>query len=104
MNGEILSPGCSAVWCTAARDIKKGEELKISYIGNPLGTVGDQEDSVGTEGKERRPAKRAWLEKWFDRGCGCRICEKENVELDRLEAVEAEREKEMEQLAKELDL
>ncbi|PMD21775.1 hypothetical protein NA56DRAFT_555387, partial [Hyaloscypha hepaticicola] len=43
MNGEILSPGCSAVWCTAARDIKKGEELKISYIGNPLGTAGDRE-------------------------------------------------------------
>jgi hypothetical protein len=104
MNGEILSPGCSAVWCTAARDIKKGEELKISYIGNPLGSAGDLEDSVGTEGEEGRPAKRAWLEKWFARGCGCPICEKENVELDRLEAVEAERETEKEKLAMELDL
>lgn len=104
MNGEILSPGCSAVWCTAARDIRKGEELKISYIGNPLGTAGDREDSVGTEGEEGRPAKRAWLEKWFDRGCGCRVCEKENIEIDRLEAAEAKREKEMEQLAMKLDL
>ncbi len=103
MDGKILSPGCSAVWCTAARDIKKGEELKISYIGNPLGSEGDQADSVGTECEEGRPAKRAWLEKWFDRGCGCRICEKENVELDRLEAVEAEREKQMEKLATQLN-
>ncbi|KAE9364674.1 hypothetical protein N431DRAFT_354695 [Stipitochalara longipes BDJ] len=85
MNGEILKPGCSAVWCIAARDIKKGEELKISYVGNPLGSEGDGEDEEG------RPAKRAWLEKWFDRGCGCRICDAENVEIDRLEVVEAER-------------
>jgi hypothetical protein len=93
MDGEVLSPGCSAVWCTAARDIKKGEELKISYVGNPLGTAGDREDSIGTGGEGGRAEKRAWLEKWFDRGCGCRICEKENIEIDRLEAVEAEREK-----------
>ena len=88
MNGEILKPGCSAVWCIAAKDIKKGEELKISYVGNPLGNEEDGED-----GEDGRPGKRAWLEKWFDRGCGCRICEAENVEIDRLEAVEAEREK-----------
>jgi hypothetical protein len=97
MNGEILSPGCSAVWCTAARDIRKGEELKISYIGNPLGSKGDGEGSEGEgEADEGRHTKRAWLEKWFDRGCGCRICEKENMETDRLEAVEAEREKALE--------
>ena len=104
MNGEILSPGCSAVWCTAARDIKKGEELKISYIGNPLGSEGRHEGSVRTESEDGRAAKRAWLEKWFDRGCGCRICEKENIEIDRLEAVEAVREKAMDRLAMELDL
>jgi hypothetical protein len=97
MNGEILSAGCSAVWCTAARDIKKGEELKISYIGNPLGSEGDGEGSEGEgEADEGRHMKRAWLEKWFDRGCGCRICEKENMETDRLEAAEAEREKALE--------
>jgi hypothetical protein len=90
MNGEILKPGCSAVWCIAARDIQKGEELKISYVGNPLGSGGDGEDEEG------RPAKRAWLEKWFDRGCGCRICEEENIEIDRLEAVESKRQKTME--------
>jgi hypothetical protein len=79
MNGEILSPGCSAVWCTAARDIRKGEELKISYIGNPLDSESGSERGIGIEGEDGRPAKRAWLEKWFDRGCGCQICEKENV-------------------------
>lgn len=104
MNGEILSPGCSAVWCTAARDIKKGEELKISYIGNPLGNEGDSMRSDGPDGKDGRQAKRAWLEKWFDRGCGCRICEKENVEIDRLEAVEAAREKASEALEVEVEL
>lgn len=92
MNGEILNPGSSAVWCTAARDIEKGEELKISYVGDPLGTTGDEEGSSC----EGRSDKRVWLEKWFDRGCGCRICEAENFEMDRLEEVEAKRVREME--------
>jgi hypothetical protein len=91
MNGEVLNPGCSAVWCSAARDIKKGEELKISYIGDPLGKAVDEDCGESGEG---RPAKRAWLEKWFDRGCGCRICEEENVEMDRLEEVGARMERE----------
>lgn len=93
VNGEILNPGCSAVWCTAARDIKKGEELKVSYIGDPLG-VGDDE----TDPSKGREEKRLWLEKWFERGCGCRVCEEENVEIDRLEALQKrlERETEME--------
>ncbi|KAL2063050.1 hypothetical protein VTL71DRAFT_6122 [Oculimacula yallundae] len=70
-DGRLLQPGCSAVWCTAVRDIKKGEELKISYVGNPKGE-GDAEIGGGRDGK------RAWLSKWFDNGCGCAICEKEN--------------------------
>ena len=91
VNGEILNPGCSAVWCTAARDIKKGEELKISYIGDPLG-VGDDENDP-SKGREE---KRCWLEKWFERGCGCRVCEAENVEIDRLEALQKKLEKDVE--------
>ncbi|CZT42995.1 uncharacterized protein RSE6_02967 [Rhynchosporium secalis] len=71
MDGGYLQPGCSAVWCKAARDITKGEELKISYVGNPKGD-GDAEIGGGRDGK------RAWLGKWFDNGCGCAICEEEN--------------------------
>ncbi|KAL5315630.1 hypothetical protein ACEPPN_016499 [Leptodophora sp. 'Broadleaf-Isolate-01'] len=70
-DGELLQPGCSAVWCIAARDIKKGEELKISYVGNPKG-----DEDAGSEGG--REGKRAWLSKWFDNGCGCAICDEEN--------------------------
>ena len=57
MSGEVLSPGCSAVWCTAARDIKKGEELKISYVGNPLGIEGDFEATEGAEGEEGKTSQ-----------------------------------------------
>jgi hypothetical protein len=78
MNGEILKPGCSAVWCSAARDIKKGEELKISYIGDALGKFPDD----GEGEVEDRKAKRAWLEKWMDGGCGCAVCEEENRMVD----------------------
>jgi hypothetical protein len=63
LNKEILRPGCSAVWCNASRDVKKGEELKISYVGDPMG-----------DGKGERESKRTWMRKWFDGGCGCRIC------------------------------
>ncbi|KAH7323788.1 hypothetical protein BKA65DRAFT_598333 [Rhexocercosporidium sp. MPI-PUGE-AT-0058] len=69
--GDLLQPGCTAVWCIAARDIKKGEELKISYVSNPKG----DEDAGSGNGRE---GKRAWLSKWFDNGCGCTICEEEN--------------------------
>ncbi|KAK0117777.1 hypothetical protein ONS95_012102 [Cadophora gregata] len=73
--GGYLQPGCSAVWCFAARNIKKGEQLTISYIGNPRG------DNTVEGGRE---AKRAWLSKWFDNGCGCPRCEEENrIEADR---------------------
>lgn len=37
VNNEIHKPGESTVFCKAARNIKKGEELKISYIGDPMG-------------------------------------------------------------------
>lgn len=69
---RILRPGSSAVWCVAARAIKKGEELKISYIGNPMGQKGKKNGD--------RTSKRARLAKWFDYGCGCAVCEEENKE------------------------
>jgi hypothetical protein len=72
MNGEILRPGCSAVFCKAAKKIERGEQLFISYVGNPMG------DSKGD-----RKAKRSALEKWFEGGCGCAVCEKENREAER---------------------
>ena len=71
MNGEILRPGCSAVFCRAAKKIERGEQLFISYVGNPMG------DSKGD-----RKAKRGALEKWFEGGCGCAVCEKENSETE----------------------
>lgn len=66
-NGKVFKPGCGAVWCIAAEDVKAGEELKISYVGNPLGC--DSSD---------RKVKRNMLNKWFASGCGCTICEQEN--------------------------
>ncbi|KAK6581905.1 hypothetical protein PZA11_005602 [Diplocarpon coronariae] len=86
-DGEILQPGCSAVWCTASRNIKKGEELKISYVGNPMGDEGDKSIEGGRRGK------RAWLDKWFENGCGCRVCEEENRE-DEAQDEKGEAEKE----------
>jgi len=81
--GEVQRPGSSAVFCLASRDIKAGEELKISYVGDPMG-----DEKLKASGKESdvdarfmsRQGKRAWLEKWFDNGCGCEVCEKENEE------------------------
>jgi SET domain len=63
LSGEILRPGCSAVWCIADKDVKKGEELKISYVGTPLGH--DRRDRMN---------KRFMLTKWFHGGCGCNVC------------------------------
>ncbi|CAG8961153.1 hypothetical protein HYFRA_00002696 [Hymenoscyphus fraxineus] len=68
MNGELLRPGSSAVRCFAGRDIKRGEELYISYLG---------EAGIGKSTKERK-ACRIHLEKWFKGGCGCAVCEEEN--------------------------
>lgn len=69
VDGEFLRPGESAVWCLAVKNIKKGEQCTISYIGDPLGKE--------TEG-EGRALKRSMLSKWCEEGCGCRICEEEN--------------------------
>ena len=79
--GEMMRPGCSAVKCTAGRDIVAGEELKISYIGDPKGESGDKDGA--------RDKKREWLEKWFEEGCGCELCEMEN-EAERKLAAEEE--------------
>lgn len=78
-NGEIMKPGSSAVFCKAFRDIKEGEELKISYVGDPKG-VGVEESK--TEGAGGREGKRSWLKKWFEGGCGCNLCVKENQEQE----------------------
>ncbi|KAL3423099.1 Wd tetratricopeptide repeat domain-containing protein [Phlyctema vagabunda] len=82
--------GSSAVICKAARDVKRGEELKISYIGDPMG-----EDGKVAGGRE---ARRYWLGKWLENGCGCRLCEAENVMKEAEEKKrcreEAEREEE----------
>ena len=73
IDGEMLRPGESAVWCSAARDIAMGEECFISYIGDPLG----EKEGSGDE-REDRAVKRVMLGKWCEGGCGCRICEAEN--------------------------
>jgi len=72
--GGYEKAGCSAVICIADRDIEAGEELQISYVGDPLGLEkeGGALEGVGREGK------RVWMGKWFDNGCGCAICKKEN--------------------------
>jgi len=74
--GEIHPVGSSTVFCRAARDIKKDEELKISYIGDPMGKRGVHK---GISARQSRQAKRDCLQKWFPNGCGCRICEEENA-------------------------
>lgn len=84
--GEVEKPGSSSVICIANRDIKKGEELKISYVGDPLG--------LGEEGGVLegviRAGKRDWMGKWFDDGCGCVVCEKENEDARKAAAAAAE--------------
>jgi hypothetical protein len=70
-NGSI-TPGMSAVWCHANRDIKAGEECKITYIAVPMGRNADHRI-------HQRLALRAWV---GDRGCGCSVCEWENAKMD----------------------
>lgn len=105
-DGDIHKPGSSTIFCKAARDIAKGEDLKISYIGDPLGRAvvarqtasrptkkgdgcrndGDSADRARAEEerqrRETRLAKRKWMEKWFSGGCGCGICRRENEERE----------------------
>lgn len=69
MKGNILGGGNSAVRCFAVRNIKKDEEIFISYVGE-------------TRKYKISAKKRKWcrdsLNKWFPGGCGCAICEEEN--------------------------
>jgi hypothetical protein len=52
--GERVRVGCNALLCVATRDIKKGEEARISYLP---------------------PGKRSQLGRWFDGGrCICGAC------------------------------
>ena len=109
--GNIHKPGSSTVFCRAGKDIKAGEELKISYIGDPMGDdeiaknngweekKGDEnesnseDESLSKEEKRRRKvrlSKRKWMEKWFSGGCGCRVCERENREQKCNETLEKE--------------
>ncbi|TAQ87216.1 hypothetical protein B7494_g4477 [Chlorociboria aeruginascens] len=69
MNGEMIRPGASTVVCRAERDIKKDEELKITYVGGDM------------ERRERRES----LGKWFENGCGCALCEQENQEFEEMD-------------------
>jgi len=75
VDGILHKVGCSTVFCYAARDIKKGEELKISYIGDPMGGKPVLEESA----VDVRAVKREALTKWFFGGCGCNVCEQENA-------------------------
>jgi hypothetical protein len=99
LNGHLVKFGSSTVFCKARRDIKAGEELKISYIGDPLCVKGGISEE---ERKRKREAKKLWMEKWFEGGCGCNYCERENIEnslsmdnLDNLDNLERLKDVEM---------
>ncbi|TGO10659.1 hypothetical protein BTUL_0128g00030 [Botrytis tulipae] len=88
-NQEVLKPGSSSVSCRANRDIKAGEELTISYVGDPMGgyspeeiekqpklAIGQSEDGAMSH---KRMITRINLMKWFSNaGCGCGQCAEEN--------------------------
>ncbi|KAF7942841.1 uncharacterized protein EAE97_006295 [Botrytis byssoidea] len=88
-NQEVLKPGSSSVSCRAIRDIKAGEELTISYVGDPMGgyspeeiekhpklAIGQTEDGAMSH---KRMITRINLMKWFSNaGCGCGQCAEEN--------------------------
>lgn len=79
-DGEILRPGASAVIARAARNIQKGEQLTISYLGNPNGETSPDAAT--------RKTTKSWLGKWFDGGhCGCEMCAQE-MEAKKDEAAE----------------
>lgn len=78
-HGNVHRPSESTIFCDAARDIKKGEQLFISYVGDALGTQDDDERTFKREdGKTTREHKRECLTKWMDNGCGCVTCNAEN--------------------------
>ncbi|TGO25641.1 hypothetical protein BPAE_0076g00440 [Botrytis paeoniae] len=88
-NQEMLKPGSSSVSCRANRDIKAGEELTISYVGDSMGgyspeeiekqpklAIGQSEDGAMSH---KRMIARMNLMKWFSNaGCGCGQCAEEN--------------------------
>ncbi|QSZ31259.1 hypothetical protein DSL72_000822 [Monilinia vaccinii-corymbosi] len=87
---ELMKPGSSSVICRASRNIKAGEELTISYVGDPMGNYtqeeyfGNPKLAMGKSGNgdmsEARWAIRTSLTKWFSDGggCGCEQCAEEN--------------------------
>lgn len=91
---EIYRPAKSTVFCNALRDIKKGDQLFISYIGDPLGEKFDAQKAKEGRAKQdkgssvvptmSREENRVWMSKWFDNGCGCQTCETENRDLEAL--------------------
>ena len=78
---KILKPGSGAVFCKAAKRIRMGEELKISYVGDPKGRG---EGETEEQGAREREGKRRWLKKWFEGGCGCELCVQENEEREKI--------------------
>lgn len=90
---EILKPGSGSVICRAGGEIKEGEELMISYVGNPVWEEdgdGDGDKDGEKVRREKREQKRGWLTKWFENGCGCELCEEENRMAKRNEEMRAE--------------
>ncbi|KAA8573392.1 hypothetical protein EYC84_004978 [Monilinia fructicola] len=89
-NQELMKPGSSSVICRANRNIKAGEELTISYVGDPMGNYTEEEyhknpklaigKSKNGDISEPRWAIRTSLTKWFSDGvgCGCEQCVEEN--------------------------
>ncbi|KAB8304082.1 hypothetical protein EYC80_005421 [Monilinia laxa] len=89
-NQELMKPGSSSVICRANRNIKAGEELTISYVGDPMGNYTEEEyhknpklaigKSTNGDISEPRWAIRTSLTKWFSDGvgCGCEQCAEEN--------------------------
>jgi hypothetical protein len=58
---EAVRVGCNALLCIATREIKKGEEARISYLP---------------------PGKRQHLGRWFDGGkCICGVCDGDLIDL-----------------------
>ncbi|KAJ8060891.1 hypothetical protein OCU04_009972 [Sclerotinia nivalis] len=91
-NQKLMKPGSSSVVCKADRDIKAGEELTISYLGDPMGDYSEDDyrhnpklaigQSENGSMSPFRMAVRMALTKWFggDDGCGCVQCAEENAQ------------------------
>lgn len=89
-NGKDYRLAESTVFCHAIQDIKKDDELFISYVGDPLGKRHDANKTIDVDQDSdvfnmSREENRLWMAKWFDNGCGCKTCERENRERAALE-------------------